>query len=78
MGLLAAVADGRVLRGADGLDEAVNAPYFLEGRSVRLSLRQLARDELVVMPMSGPPRLWGEAAEMVADWKAAREERELG
>ena len=57
MTLLRAVADGRVLRGDSGTDTGLMAPHLLDGEPVRMSLRRLARDDLVEMPLSGPPRL---------------------
>jgi hypothetical protein len=58
--LLRAVAGGRVLRidddGHTG-SPAIMAGHFLAGRSVRLELRLLAADDLIEMPISGPPRL---------------------
>ena len=58
--LLAAVAAGRVIR-ADNDGEpgssSVGAPHLLDGAQVRMSLRRLVIDELIAMPISGPPRL---------------------
>jgi hypothetical protein len=55
--LLRAVAAGRVVRGSDGLDRGIAAPHLLNGQPVRLSLRRLADEGLVVMTISGSPVL---------------------
>ncbi|PZS30756.1 MAG: hypothetical protein DLM61_10010 [Pseudonocardiales bacterium] len=55
--LLRAVQKGRVLRGPTGDDTAIMAGHYLDGDSIRLQLRWLVRDELIVMPISGPPSL---------------------
>lgn len=55
--LLRAVQHGRVLRGPAGGDTAIMAGHYLDGDSIRLQLRWLVRDELIVMPISGPPSL---------------------
>ena len=54
--LLYAVADGRVVRGEGG-DVGIHAPFMLDGKSVRLGIMLLSREELVQAPISGPPRL---------------------
>lgn len=54
--MLYAVADGRVVRG-DGGDTGFQAPFMLDGESVRLGIMMLSREELVQAPISGPPRL---------------------
>ena len=56
LGMLRAVASGLVVRGGGG-DRGVMAPYLLEGEQVRLSIVWLAREDLIVMPISGPPRV---------------------
>jgi hypothetical protein len=56
--LLQAVAEGRVLRGADGTASGFWAPYLLVGQNVRLMLKWLNARDLVAMPMSGPPHLY--------------------
>ncbi len=56
MSLLYAVADGRVVRG-DGDDTGFQAPFMLDGESVRLGVMMLSREELVWAPISGPPQL---------------------
>jgi len=56
MTLLAAVRDGRVLRGS-GDETTVFAPHFLDGEPVRLQLHWLAGHNLIHMPISGPPSL---------------------
>lgn len=33
------------------------AGHYLDGESIRLELRGLVRDELILMPISGPPSL---------------------
>lgn len=54
--LLRAVAAGRVVRGADGGGQtSLFAPHYLDGAMIRLELRRLAAQELVEMPISGPP-----------------------
>lgn len=57
MELLRAVAEGLVGRGTSGTDTALMAPHLLNGEPVRLPLRRMAREDLVEMPLSGPPRL---------------------
>lgn len=58
MALLVAVRDGRVVRGdGAGGDGSLFAPHLLDGQPVRLSLVRLAREDLIEMPISGPPRL---------------------
>lgn len=66
--LLEAVATGRVVRGADGTDQTANAPFMLDGRPVRFQLRRLADEDLVHMPLSGPPSLWGFAPALLQRW----------
>jgi hypothetical protein len=56
LGMLRAVASGLVVR-AGGADLRVMAAYFLDGEPVRLSMVGLAREELILMPISGPPRV---------------------
>lgn len=58
--LLRAIAAGRVVRAeTDGRpgSTAIMAGTFLDGVSVRMNVLFLADDELVEMPISGPPRL---------------------
>ena len=55
--LLRAVAAGRVLRGEAGGEASVWAPHYLDHQLVRLELRRLATQELILMPISGPPVL---------------------
>ncbi len=57
MDLLAAVAAGRVYRGEDGTDLSATAVHLLAGRPVRFELRRLADDDLIRIPMSGPPKM---------------------
>jgi hypothetical protein len=52
--LLRAVAAGRVTRDSGG---GAFAGYWCDGQPVRLNLSWLAREELIMMPLSGPPRL---------------------
>lgn len=59
MELLAAVAGGQVYRGDDGTDESATAPHLWAGRPVRFQLRRLADDDLIRLPMSGPPKITG-------------------
>lgn len=54
--LLRAVASGRVVRGSGG-DMGIMSPHMLAGEPIRLQLRWLADQELVEMPISGPPAL---------------------
>ncbi|PZS32203.1 MAG: hypothetical protein DLM61_07350 [Pseudonocardiales bacterium] len=51
-----AVAAGRVVRGGDAL-RSVSAPHLLGDRPVRMALRRLAREDLVFVPISGPPAI---------------------
>jgi hypothetical protein len=55
MALLAAVAQGLVQR-ADG-SKTMGAAHLLEGRPVQGDLRRLRADELIRLPMSGPPTI---------------------
>jgi len=58
LGMLRAVASGLVVRGGGG-DLRVMAAYFLDGEPVRLSMVGLAREDLILMPISvrrGLPR----------------------
>jgi hypothetical protein len=58
LAMLRAVAAGRVVRGADGGGQtSLFSPHYLDGRLVRLELRRLAAQELINMPISGPPSL---------------------
>jgi hypothetical protein len=54
--LLRAVEAGRVVRGS-GADTSIFAPHFLDGEPVRLQLRWLAGEQLMEMPISGPPTI---------------------
>ena len=56
LGMLRAVASGLVVRGGGG-DRGVTAAYLLDGEQVRLSMVWLAREDLILMPISGPPRV---------------------
>ena len=56
LGMLRAVASGLVIRGGGG-DHGVMAAYLIDGEPVRLSMVWLAREELIHMPISGPPRV---------------------
>jgi len=55
--LLAAIEAGEVVRGMDGRSTGVTAPVMWQGWSVRLDVLRLFDDDLVWMPISGPPRL---------------------
>lgn len=58
LALLRAVAAGRVVRGAErGGQTSVFSPHYLNGTLVRLELRRLAAQELIQLPISGPPSL---------------------
>lgn len=57
LALLRAVAEGRVVRGADGGDTTATAAHYLDGEPVRMQLVWLQREDLVEVPLSGPPRL---------------------
>lgn len=52
--LIRAVAAGRVVRGSNA-SRSVAAPHLLDDQPVRLELRRLAREDLVFVPISGPP-----------------------
>lgn len=56
LSLLRAVAAGEVVRGAGG-DTSIFAEHLWSGENVRLPIVRLAADELVELPISGPPRL---------------------
>jgi hypothetical protein len=51
------VAAGRVLRGPQGESMAIMSAHFLDGDPIRMQLRRLVQEELVMMPISGPPTL---------------------
>lgn len=58
--LLRAIAAGRVVRADDAGrpgSTAIQAGHFLDGVSVRMNVLFLSDDQLVEMPISGPPRL---------------------
>lgn len=56
--LLRAVAAGAVVRGDQGGETSIWAPRVLNGEPVSLiALRRLQRDDLITVPISGPPRL---------------------
>jgi hypothetical protein len=56
--LLSAIAAGRVTRGLNEISSAITAPHVLDGWDpIRLRLNRLARQELISMPISGPPLL---------------------
>lgn len=55
MALLAAIDRGEVVRGADGEATSVNAMHFWNGSPIRFAVGRLRDDELVRMPISGPP-----------------------
>lgn len=62
MALLAGVAAGEVTRRDqnapdDPVSTSVWAPHYWRGVPVRGDLRALRDDELIDMPISGPPRL---------------------
>ena len=57
MDLLGAIAAGEVVRGMAGGDSSFQAPHYWLGRPVRMDLRRMAQEELILMPISGPPRL---------------------
>jgi hypothetical protein len=57
MAVLAAVAAGKVVRGDSGAETAIYARHMLDGQDVRSEILVLHREELVEMPISGPPRL---------------------
>jgi hypothetical protein len=57
MAVLAAVAAGRVVRGGSGTETTIYAPHLLDGQDVRPDVQVLHREELIEMPISGPPRL---------------------
>lgn len=57
MVLLRAISLGQVVRGADGKSTSVNAPWIWNGQAIRLGVRRLRDDELIRMPISGPPTL---------------------
>lgn len=69
--LLAAVTLGQVTRESS----AVGAPYFLDGEPAnRLHLRWLADDDLIDLPISGPPTVAPRGVrllrELVAEYRA--------
>ena len=68
MALLAAVAVGRVYRGEDGTDLSATALHLLDGRPVRFELRRLADDDLIRIPMSGPPKVTDDGKQIL--WRA--------
>lgn len=54
MRMLRAVSDGRVTRGGSGFD----ASYAVDGEEIgRLPLMGLVDQDLIGLPISGPPRL---------------------
>ena len=57
MDLLGAVAAGEVVRGLAGGDTGFQAAHYWLGQPVRWDLRRMAQDDLILMPISGPPRL---------------------
>ncbi len=63
--LLRAVARGDVVRGCGG-DTSIFAPYLRDGVNVRPLLVWLARDDLIRMPISGPPRLTSRGQQVLA------------
>jgi hypothetical protein len=56
MWLLRAVAAGLVIRGGGG-ETSLFAPYMLHDVNVRFELVGLNRQDLIRMPISGPPTL---------------------
>lgn len=67
--LLRAIAAGRVVRAErDGRpgSTAIMAGHYLDGVSVRLNVLYLSDDELVEMPISGPPRLAPRGKRLIA------------
>ena len=55
--LLRAVANGTIRRGLGGSETSIFASHYLDGELVRMQLRRMAREDLIVMPISGPPSL---------------------
>lgn len=55
--LLRAIAAGRVIRGEHGGETSVFSAHYFDGTLVRMELRRLAAQELINMPISGPPTL---------------------
>jgi hypothetical protein len=55
--LLQAVEAGQVVRGTTGVATSLFAPHLLHGEPVRLQLRWLADEQLLAMPISGPPTI---------------------
>jgi hypothetical protein len=59
--LLRAVANGTIRRAIAGsatsTSTSIFAGHYLEGEHVRLQLQRLAREDLIAMPISGPPSL---------------------
>ena len=56
MALLRAVEAGDVVRGLGG-ETSIFAEHLWNSQNVRLHLVRLSKDELVELPISGPPRL---------------------
>ncbi|RIJ77992.1 hypothetical protein D1871_04720 [Nakamurella silvestris] len=57
MELLAGIEASQVVRGAAGGSTGVTSPTMWRGTSVRLAVLRLFDDDLVWMPISGPPTL---------------------
>lgn len=70
MQMLQAIAEGRIVRG-DGTDQAANAPYLWDGKPPTMLLRRLAREGLVTLPLSGPPKLNGDAELLLQRWTSS-------
>lgn len=64
--LLRAVAQSRVVRGGHGGETSVFSPHYLDGTMIRLELRRLAVQELIEMPISGPPTLASRGRRLLA------------
>lgn len=67
MEMLQAIAEGQIIRG-DGTDWGANAPYLWDGEPPTMLLRRLVREGLVALPLSGPPRLIGDAELILQSW----------
>lgn len=70
--LLGAVAAGEIRRGVDGGDESATAPHMWGEDLVRWELRRLADDDLIRVPMSGPPKLTDYGTKILARGSAER------
>ena len=70
LGMLRAVASGLVVRGGEET-RSVAAAYLLDGEQVRLSMVGLAREDLILMPISGPPRVAPRGRRLLEGWLRA-------